>query len=175
MLEEICEHLRITNTHFTESSRCPCIFPAYYFGCQKGYLYLRDGPFFRTDFSIRTTLKFWWVSGSREMACSNCKVKKSVGPKIIVFLCKTIKELRVYFWRRILGDRTLSEHLNHNHHEGNNIGTYKRGRCPFMMHNPERCTDLFVVMFKLEDGWVSQNQSERCSNLEICMEKSTIP
>ncbi len=32
----------------------------------------------------------------------------------------------------------------------------------FMMSNPEMCTDLFVVMFKLEGGWVFQNQSEHC-------------
>ncbi len=40
-----------------------------------------------------------------------------------------------------------------------------------MMSNPERCTDVFVAMFKLEDGWMGQNQSERCSNLEIRTEK----
>ena len=36
-------------------------------------------------------------------------------------------------------------------------------------------TYLFVVMLKLEGGWVGQNQSERCSNLEIRMKKWTIP
>ena len=45
----------------------------------------------------------------------------------------------------------------------------------FMISNPERCMDLFVVMFKLEDGWVGQNQSSHCSNLEIHMEKWTVP
>ncbi len=30
-------------------------------------------------------------------------------------------------------------------------------------------------MFKLEDGWVGQDQFERCSNLEIPMEKWTLP
>ncbi len=35
--------------------------------------------------------------------------------------------------------------------------------------------DLFVVMLKLEDGWVGQNQFERCSNLEIHTEKWSIP
>ncbi len=44
-----------------------------------------------------------------------------------------------------------------------------------MMSNPERCTDMFVVMLKLEGGWVGQNQSEHCSNLEIRTEKWTIP
>ena len=44
-----------------------------------------------------------------------------------------------------------------------------------MMSNPERCTDLFVVMLKLEGGWVGPNQSERCSNLEIRTEKWTVP
>ncbi len=44
-----------------------------------------------------------------------------------------------------------------------------------MMSNPERCTDLFVIMFKLEGGWVGQNQSELCSNLEIRTEKWTVP
>ena len=44
-----------------------------------------------------------------------------------------------------------------------------------MISNPERCTDLFVVMFKLEDGWVGQNKSYRCLNLEIRTEKWTVP
>ncbi len=70
-------------------------------------------------------------------------------------------------------DSTLSQHLNH--HECNNIGTCKRGRCLFIMSNPERCTDLFVVMFKLDIRWVGQNQSELCSNLEIGTEKWTGP
>ncbi len=43
------------------------------------------------------------------------------------------------------------------------------------MTNPERCTDLFVVMLKLHGGWMGQNQSKRCSNLEICTEKWTVP
>ncbi len=32
---------------------------------------VKDGPFFRTDFSIRTMLKFGWKGGSEEIACSN--------------------------------------------------------------------------------------------------------
>ena len=40
-----------------------------------------------------------------------------------------------------------------------------------MISNPERCTDLFVVMFKLEDDWVGQNQSY----LEIRTKKWTVP
>ncbi len=44
-----------------------------------------------------------------------------------------------------------------------------------MMSNPERCTDIFVVMLKLEGGWEGQNQSEQCSNLEIRMEKMDRP
>ena len=86
---------------------------------------------------------------------------------------KKMRKLIVNFFKRKLVDNSLSEHLNH--HECNNIGTYKRGRCLFMMSNPERCTDLFVVMLKLEGGWVCQNQSERCSNLEIRTEKWTVP
>ena len=35
---------------------------------------------------------------------------------------------------------------------GNNIGTFKRGRCLLMMSNPERCTDLFFVIFKLDSN-----------------------
>ncbi len=78
-----------------------------------------------------------------------------------------------FFLKKILVDSTLSEHLYH--HECNNIGTYKRLRCLFMMSNYERCTDIFVIMLKVEDGWVGQNQSERYSYLEICTEKRTIP
>ncbi len=36
-----------------------------------------------------------------------------------------------------------------------------------MMSNCKRCTDLFVVVFKLEGGWEGQIQSERCSNVDI--------
>ena len=110
---------------------------------------------------------------SGEMACSNWKVNKICTPKNQCFWCKTIKKLIVNFWRKICDDNTLSEHLSY--HECNNIGTYKRDRCLFMMSNPGRCTDLFVAVFKLEGGWVGQNQSEHCSNLEICTEKLTIP
>ena len=55
------------------------------------------------------------------------------------------------YLKRILVDNSLSKHLNH--HECNNIGTFKRGRCLFVMSDPKRCTDLFVVMSKLEGGW----------------------
>ena len=40
------------------------------------------------------------------------------------FICKIMKKLILDFWKRILVDSTLSEHLNH--HECNNIGTCKR-------------------------------------------------
>ncbi len=89
------------------------------------------------------------------------------------FLCKKIRKLICNFFKRVLVDRRLSEHLNH--HECDNIRTYTRGKCLFMMSNPERCTDLFVVMLKFEGGWVGQNQFERCSNLEIRTEKWTVP
>ncbi len=64
-----------------------------------------------------------------------------MGVKIINQCCKTIKKLIVNFELGIFVNSTLSEHLNH--HECINIGTYKRGRCLFMMMNPERCTELF--------------------------------
>ena len=43
-----------------------------------------------------------------------------------------------------------------------------------MTSNPERCTDLSVVVFKLQDGWVGQNQLKHCSNLDISTQKWTI-
>ncbi len=89
-------------------------------------------------------------------------MEKIRTPKISVFVQK-MKKLRGIFFKRIIVDNRLSEHLKH--HECNNMGTFKRGRCLFMMGNPERCTDLFVVMLKLEDGWMGQNKSESCSNL----------
>ena len=81
-------------------------------------------------------------------------------------------EKLIIFFKENTCKTTVSEHLIH--HKCNNIGTYKRGRRLFM-RNPERCTDLFVVVFKLEGRWVGQNQSERCSNLEIHTGKWTVP
>ncbi len=46
-----------------------------------GSLLVRDGPFFRTDFSIWTTLKFRSVGWSGKKACLNWKVKKICTPK----------------------------------------------------------------------------------------------
>ncbi len=93
--------------------------------------------------------------------------KKSVRPQKTVFLCKKLKKLIVHFLKRILVDSALSECM-----DATILGhVYKRGGCLFMMSNPERCTDMFVVMLKLESGWVGQNQSEHCSNLEIRTEK----
>ena len=74
-----------------------------------------------------------------------------------VLSCKKIGDNLL---KRIIVANSLSEHLNHS--ECNNIGTFKTGTCLFIISNPERCTDLFVVMLKLEGGWVGRNQSERC-------------
>ncbi len=41
------------------------------------------------------------------------------------------------------------------------IHNYMFFRC-YIYSNPERCTDIFGVMLKLECVWVGQNQSEHC-------------
>ena len=82
--------------------------------------------------------------------------KKSVRQQISVIMQK-IRKLIGNCSKRILVDNSLSEHLNH--HEYNNIGIFKRGNCLFMTSNREMCMDLFVVMLKLEGGWVKANSN----------------
>ncbi len=99
------------------------------------------------------------MGSSGEMACANWKVGKIYTPKNQYFCAKNEKIIG-NFLKRILVDNSISEHLNQ--HECNNIGTYKRDICLFMMSNPERCADLFVVMLKLEGamgGWFKTNVS----------------
>ncbi len=60
----------------------------------KCYIYgLRGGPFFRTDFSIRT-LKFGWV---RRNGLFKLKRKIIRTPKNQCFLCKKLKKLILIF------------------------------------------------------------------------------
>ena len=65
--------------------------------------------------------------------------------------------LILIYLKRILVDSTLSEYFSH--HGCKIIGKYKGGRYVYSRLAIERCMDLFVVMFKLEDGWVGQNLS----------------
>ncbi len=63
------------------------------------------------------------------MGCSNWEVEEICNPTVNVFVKKKRKETELLF-KRILVDSTISELLNH--HECNNIGTCKRGRCLFI-------------------------------------------
>ncbi len=74
------------------------------------HLYVGGGPFFRTNFKIWTTLKFGWVSGSGDRACSDWKMKKkSVRPKKSPFCGKNQEREKNFLFKCTLVDSTLSQ------------------------------------------------------------------
>ena len=76
-------------------------------------LRVRDGPFFPYGFLNSNNVKIWVSGWVKRNGLFKLQGKKICTPKNQCFLCRTIKKVIVYFWRRILVDSTLSEHLNH--------------------------------------------------------------